>query len=468
MSTTPRPSSPPAAGTAGAPSAQPVSPATLRRVTVAAFGGTVIEWFDFAVYGYTASAIAATFFPSDSAVGGLLQTFAVFAVAFAMRPLGGLVFGRLGDRWGRRRVLVATVILMSMSTAAIGLLPGAATAGMLAPVLLTVARCLQGLSAGGEYAGAVAYVIEHAPADRRARHASAMPAATFGSFAVAALLCWLLTEAMGSAAFDAWGWRIPFLAAIPMGIIAFVVRSRLEETPEFARLQQERRGAHAEAPLPLTEVLRREGRTMLVLGGFIAVTGLSFYIFSTYMTTFLRTVVGMEADTVLASNVVALLCATALAPLVGVLSDRVGRRPVMLGAVIALAVLSVPGYLLASDGSFGSALAGQLLIAIGAVACNVSTAVMLSEAFATVSRYTASAIAYNVAYAVFGGTAPYVATALVDGTGVAHSPAVYMSVMAAIAILAVVLLPETRGRELSETVQETAARRRRHGARAAA
>jgi MHS family proline/betaine transporter-like MFS transporter len=443
----PQPAPPPS------PSAAEVSPATLRRVTAAAFGGTVIEWFDFAVYGYTASAIAATFFPSDTAVGGLLQTFAVFAVAFAMRPLGGLVFGRLGDRLGRRRILLVTVILMSVSTAAIGLLPGHASLGLLAPVLLTVARCLQGLSAGGEYAGAVAYVIEHSPSRRRAFYASAMPAATFGSFAAAALLCWLITEAIGTAAFDEWGWRIPFLTAIPMGIIAFLVRSHLEETPEFTRMQEERRarGGAAEERPSLREVLRREGRMMLVLGGFIAVTGLSFYIFSTYMTTFLRTVAGMPADLVLASNVIALLCATALAPVMGLLSDRLGRRPVMFAAVIALAVASVPAYLLAADGGFASALAGQLLIAVGAVACNVSTAVMLSEAFATVSRYTASAVAYNVAYAIFGGTAPYVATFLVDRT-VAVSPAVYLTVMALLAVIAVALLPETRGRDLSGSV----------------
>lgn len=440
----------PATTTAPSTTTEEVSPATLRRVTAAAFGGTVIEWFDFAVYGYTASALAATFFPSDTAVGGLLQTFAVFAVAFAMRPLGGLVFGRLGDRLGRRKVLLATVFLMSISTAIIGLLPGHASIGILAPILLTVARCLQGLSAGGEYAGAVAYVIEHAPARKRAFYASAMPAATFGSFAAAALLCWLITQAIGSAAFDEWGWRIPFLAAIPMGIIAFLIRSHLEETPEFTRMQQERaeRGASAAAHLPFGEVLRREGRMMLTLGGFIAVTGLSFYIFSTYMTTFLRTVAEMPANVVLGSNVVALLCATALAPVMGLLSDRLGRRPVMVGALVALAVASVPAYLLAAGGGFGNALIGQLLIAVGAVACNVSTAVMLSEAFATVSRYTASAVAYNIAYAIFGGTAPYVATFLVDRT-IDIAPAIYLTAMALLALIAVRLLPETRGRDLS-------------------
>lgn len=437
-----------------------VSPATLRRVTAAAFGGTVIEWFDFAVYGYTASALAATFFPSETAVGGLLQTFAVFAVAFAMRPLGGFIFGRLGDRMGRRKILLATVFLMSISTAVIGLLPGHASIGLLAPILLTIARCLQGLSAGGEYAGAVAYVIEHAPAHKRAFYASAMPAATFGSFAAAALLCWLITEAIGSAAFDEWGWRIPFLAAIPMGIIAFLVRSRLEETPEFTRMKEERasRGAAAAGRIPFGEILRREGRIMLTLGGFIAVTGLSFYIFSTYMTTFLRTVTEMPANLVLGSNVLALLCATALAPVMGLLSDKLGRRPVMFGALVALAVAAVPGYLIAATGGFGGALIGQLLVAVGAVACNVSTAVMLSEAFATVSRYTASAVAYNVAYALFGGTAPYVATFLVDRT-VEFSPAIYLTVMALLALIAVYLLPETRGRDLAGPARPEGAER---------
>lgn len=189
----------------------PVDRANLRKVTLAGFAGTVVEWFDFAVYGFMATTIATTFFKSDSAVVGLLQTFAVFAVAFALRPLGGAFFGMLGDRIGRKKVLVITVLLMSGATAAIGLLPSYEQIGIWAAVLLTLARCLQGLSAGGEYAGAVTYVIEHAPTDERARWGSAMPTATFSAFAAAAALSFGLSAGLGQEAMDEWGWRIPFL-----------------------------------------------------------------------------------------------------------------------------------------------------------------------------------------------------------------------------------------------------------------
>jgi MHS family proline/betaine transporter-like MFS transporter len=214
----------------------PSSPATLRKVTFAAGAGTVVEWFDFAIYGFLAPIIARVFFPEGDHVVALLQTFAVFAVAFALRPVGGAFFGMLGDRIGRKRVLALTVLLMSSATMVIGILPGYATIGIWAAVLLTLARSLQGLSAGGEYAGAVTYVIEHAPANQRSRYSSWMPAATFGSFAGAALLCYLLTANLGTEAMNDWAWRIPFLAAAPLGLVAFYIRQRLHESPLFQEI----------------------------------------------------------------------------------------------------------------------------------------------------------------------------------------------------------------------------------------
>ena len=231
-----------------------VPPGVLRKVTVAAVAGTVVEWFDFAVYGFLAPVLARVFFPHSDGVLPLLQTFAVFAVAFALRPVGGAFFGTLGDRVGRKRILALTVLLMSGSTLAIGLLPGYATAGVWAAVLLTVARSVQGLSAGGEYAGAVTYVIEHAPAHERSRHSSWMPAATFASFAVAALLVFLLTVGLGPARMDAWGWRIPFLVAGPLGLVAFYIRNRLGESPLFQAVAQRGHTEHA----PLVTTLRRQ------------------------------------------------------------------------------------------------------------------------------------------------------------------------------------------------------------------
>lgn len=431
---------------------QKVEPARLRRVVRASFAGTVVEWFDFAIYGYMATHIAAAFFPSTDPVTGLLETFAVFAVAFALRPLGGIFFGRLGDRVGRKRVLAMTVLLMSGSTAAIGLIPGHESIGPWAAVLLVVARCLQGFSAGGEYAGATIYVVEHSPDAQRARYSCAMPAATFGSFALAAGLGALLSFVLPAEAMGAWGWRVLFLVSVPMGLVAFYIRSHLQESPEFQALQEEAAGRPAPG---LMEVVRQQGSAMLRLGGFVMLTALSFYIYATYMTTFLTTVVGVAPHLTLLSSVLSLCFATALTPFVGRFSDRVGRRRTMQLSAALLAVLTVPAYLLAGQATFGTALASQLMIGLGAVTANVVTSVLMSEMFSTDMRYTASGICYNVTYAVFGGTAPYLATWLVVHTGSAISPAVYVAVVAVLALLvATFLMPETAGRPLRRHYEE--------------
>lgn len=427
-----------------------VSAKTLRQVTFAGFAGTVVEWFDFAVYGFMATIIATTFFPESTGAVALLQTFAIFAVAFALRPVGGAVFGMLGDRIGRKSVLILTVLLMSGSTAAIGLLPSYDQIGIWAAVLLTAARCLQGLSAGGEYAGAVTYVIEHSPPQQRARWGSAMPTATFAAFAAAALLSYVLTTGLGEAAMQAWGWRIPFLIAAPLGLIAFWVRRKLGESPMFAAAAEDDTTEHA----PLRSTIRTQARPMVILTGYISLTALSFYIFSTYMTTFLREVVQLDAVSVLASNVLALTLAAVMAPLAGIICDRFGRRKTMFASALLLAITAIPGYMIAAGATFTTALVGQLLIMFGAVVSNVVTAVLLTEVFPTRVRYTASGVTYNVAYALFGGTAPYIATWLIDVTGNPISPAIYLTVIAVGAFIATTLMPETAGRDLGIGVDD--------------
>ncbi|GAA4763726.1 MFS transporter [Citricoccus nitrophenolicus] len=423
-----------------------VSPAHLRKVVGASFAGTVVEWFDFAIYGYMATHIAATFFSSTDPVVGLLETFAVFAVAFALRPLGGVFFGRLGDRFGRKRILILTVLLMSGSTAVIGLLPGHEVIGVWAAVLLALARCVQGFSAGGEYAGATIYAVEHSPDHQRARYSSAMSAATFVSFALAAGLGALLSLILPPESMGEWGWRLLFLLSVPMGLVAFYIRSKLQESPEFEAMVND----SANRPTPtFGEVMSSQWRQMLKLGGFVMLTALSFYIFSTYMTSFLTQVVGLGQGQALLSSLIALLFATGLAPVVGRISDRIGRRRTMQIAAGLLAVLTIPAYMLAELGTLGSAVASQLIIAVGAVAANVVTSVLISEMFSTEVRYTASGLCYNVTYAIFGGTAPYLATWLVASTGNSLAPAIYVSVVAVASLVIVSLaIRETAGRPL--------------------
>ncbi|QNH06781.1 MFS transporter [Pseudomonas sp. B11D7D] len=424
---------------------QQVSPATLHKVIAASAIGNFVEWFDFAVYGFLAVTIASLFFPPGNPTLALLQTFAVFAVSFALRPLGGIVFGILGDRIGRKRVLSITVLLMAGATTLIGLLPTYASIGLFAPLLLALARCLQGFSAGGEYAGACAFVMEHAPTEQKARYGSFVPVSTFLAFASAAGLVFGLDQLISSEQMQAWGWRLPFLIAAPLGLVGLYMRLRLDESPAFKAMASEPAPEHS----PLKETLRLHGATIACLGAFISATALSFYMFTTYLTTYMQVVGGAARPTALLASLIALLFAALLCPFVGRYSDRVGRRRTILTAGVALIVAVYPAFTLATSGALLPSALGAMLLAVGAVICGVVTAVLLSEQFPTRVRYTASAFTYNLAYTIFGGTAPLIATWLIEQTGDRMSPAYYLIVIALLALVGGLALPESSKRPLN-------------------
>lgn len=417
-----------------------VSPATLRKVTAAAAVGNFVEWFDFAVYGFLATIIAKQFFASDDPNVALLQTFAVFAVAFALRPLGGIVFGAMGDRLGRKRVLSITVLMMAGATTVIGLLPTYASIGLLAPVLLTLTRCVQGFSAGGEYAGACAYVMEHAPNHRRGWYGSFLPVSTFSAFASAAVIAYLLDASLSPEAMAQWGWRVPFLVAAPLGVIGLYLRWRMEETPAFRQAMAEQKESEHS---PLRETLTQQKGTMLRLGAFISLTALSFYMFTTYFATYLQVVGHLSRAQALMVSTIALLFAAGACPAAGAFADRFGRRRTIGVTCLWVILMVFPAYWLASSGSVPAAVCGVLLLAVGAVMSGVVTAALLSEVFPTRTRYTASAMTYNVAYTLFGGTAPLMATWLIGLSGSSLAPAFYLVVIALVALVGGLALPET-------------------------
>ncbi|MCS3467022.1 MHS family proline/betaine transporter-like MFS transporter [Pseudomonas sp. JUb42] len=421
------------------PAIEQVDPATLRKVIVAAAIGNFVEWFDFAVYGFLATAIAQQFFPSTDASAGLLKTFAVFAVAFAFRPLGGVFFGMLGDKVGRKKTLAFTILLMAGATTLIGLLPTYAAIGVMAPILLTLIRCAQGFSAGGEYAGACAYLMEHAPQHKRAWYGSFVPVSTFSAFAAAAIMAYALDASLSPEAMSSWGWRLPFLIAAPLGLVGLYLRWRLGETPAFQAVAEEDAVAHS----PLKDTLRNHGAAICCLGAFVSLTALSFYMFTTYFATYLQVAGGLSRATALLVSLIALVFAAAICPLAGAYSDRVGRRMTVLSTCVLLIVVVYPSFLMASSGSFVASIIGVMLLAIGAVLCGVVTAALLSETFPTRTRYTASAITYNMAYTIFGGTAPLMATWLISTTGSNLSPAFYLIVIALLALAGGMALPET-------------------------
>jgi MHS family proline/betaine transporter-like MFS transporter len=412
---------------------------TLRKVIMAASIGNFVEWFDFAAYGFLATILTREFFPSADPAAGLLKTFAVFAVAFAFRPLGGIVFGVIGDRIGRKRTLALTILLMAGATTLIGFLPSYAAIGAFAPLLLTIIRCVQGFSAGGEYAGACAYVMEHAPQNKRAWYGSFVPVSTFSSFAIAAVVAYALDATLSPDAMSSWGWRVPFLAAAPIGLIGLYLRMNLNETPAFRALEGEHDVAHA----PLRDTLRTQAGGILKLGAFISVTALSFYMFTTYLATYMQVAGHMSRATALLITVIALLFAAAICPIAGLYSDFVGRRKTVFTTCALLIVTVYPSFGLAGSGGFLPALIGVGMLAVSAVLAGVVTAALLSEVFPTRTRYTASAITYNLAYTIFGGTAPLVATWLITTSGNNMSPAVYLIAIAVMGLIGGMLLPET-------------------------
>src|SRR5215210_1329820 len=319
------------------PDVPQVEETTLRRAIVGASIGNTVEWFDFATYSFLAVTLAAVFFPSGNPTAALLSTFAIFAAAFFVRPLGGLFFGPLGDKIGRQRVLATVIVLMSLSTFVIGLLPSYATIGVWAPLLLVVARCLQGFSAGGEFGGASTFLAEYSPDERRGFLVSWLEFSTLIGFMLGSLLVLFLSTALPEDALISWGWRIPFLLAGPLGIVGLYIRLRLEDTPEFKALEETGEVSSS----PFRETFVENWKQILQL-------------------------VGM-----------------ALIPPLGALSDRIGRKPLLLASCIGYAVLTYPLFLLLNTGNLLAAILAQ--VALGALlAVFISTSIAaLTELFPT-------------------------------------------------------------------------------------
>lgn len=413
-----------------------------RGVLFASSVGNFVEWFDFTLYGYTAGVLALTFFPPGNKTAALLGTFAVYGVAFIARPLGAVVFGRIGDRRGRRSALSLSIILMGAATAVMGLLPGWSSAGVLAPVLLLLCRLAQGFSAGGEYTGALTFTVEHAPDGRRAWYMGLVGSSTMLG-AVGATAVALLFRSLFGDRFATEGWRWMFVLAGVVALVGLVLRLRVDESPVFAEMRAQ------EAPArPFRDLVRGHWRTLLVLFVYFAVLGLLTHMFLGYLPTYLTEAIGMSSGTVLALTTGANLVSIPVALWLCVLADRHGRRlQIRLGALAAV-VLIVPAYLLIGTGSL-VAVVVALLAFVFAVSLLQMGALSVLELYPTSVRFSGMALPYNLAYAVFGGTAPLVSELLVNGTGVLIAPAIYASAVALIALPILLKgIPETKGASL--------------------
>lgn len=408
------------------------------RVTAAAVLGTVLEWYDFAIYAAMATIIARLFFPATDPTVSLLVALASYAVGFVCRPLGAAVFGRMGDRAGRRTMLAVTMLVVGVSSVLIGLLPTYASAGVLAPVLLVVLRMVQGLAVGAEWTGGATYLLEHARTGRRGLFSGIVQAATVAGFLVGIGVVTLLTTTVGESAVDAGAWRVPFLVGGVVAVVGLFVRLGLADSPEFRRAQA------AEPASTAAVSLRRNW--LLIFGSVFGLAVLGYT--ATSFPTYVAGVTDLPLDQALATNAIALMIEVPLIVAAGALSDRIGRTRLMMTAMAAFVLAVYPTFMLVTSESVPLVLLGQVIFVVLYAAASGPMAALFVELFPTRLRSTGFATSYNVGVAVFGGTAPFVNTALATVTGSTLAPALYLLVGAAVSLLCLWQMPQGHDQEL--------------------
>jgi MFS transporter, MHS family, proline/betaine transporter len=420
---------------------------TVRKAVGAAAMGNLVEWFDYGIYSYVTIYIAMSFFPGGDENANVALTFALFAVAYLVRPLGGTILGPLGDRIGRKRVLALTIVVMSAASFAIGLLPTFGAVGWLAPILLVIARLVQGFATGGEYGGAAAFIAEYAPDKRRGFYCSFLEFGTTGGFVLAAGLVTVLQLGLSPEAMASWGWRIPFLIAGPLGLVGLYLRSRLEDTPAFRELEQR----HQVSESPLKETLTHHLRPVLICMGLVLFYNVAVYTILFYMPTYLQSTLGLEATPALLYILGMMLMIMFVIVPVGALSDRVGRKPLIMTACIGFIVLGYPSFLLLSMGTVPGTVAGLVVLGLLLVLLLGTMSATLPALFDTDVRYGGFSIGYNLSTSIFGGTAPFVLETLVIGTGNNAMPGIYLVVASLISLVAVIAVAESARQPLPGT-----------------
>jgi len=416
------------------------SPLTSRKAVTAAVMGNLLEWYDFAIYGYLATIVAKNFFPQEDEKTALLSTFATFGVGFVVRPLGGIVIGRLGDVRGRKAALMLTIFMMAFGTVLIGLIPTHASIGLWAPALLVTARLLQGFAAGGEWGGSTSFIVEWAPHGRRGLYGSfqqsSLAAGLLLGSGIAALFSTLLTpEDM-----ESWGWRIPFLLGGVLAPVGIYMRRNIDETPAFRQAQTQAREVRAPSGLSLA------GKAF----GFTVLWTSAYYMMLTYMPTFTQKHVGLSRTEALWSNTLGLLVLVLVIPFAGALSDRIGRKPLLLACCLSFVLLSHLLFdTMVTQGSLAVVMGVQVVFALMIASFSGPGPAAIAEIFPTRLRSTWMSAGYSLAVAIFGGFAPFIATWLIARTGSPLSPTWYVLGAAVISTLVIVRLPETAHKDLA-------------------
>jgi len=417
-----------------------------RRSMIVAAAGTIIEWYDFSLYIYVAPVLTRVFFGGDE--HSLILTFGVFAAGFLFRPIGAVVFGHLGDRVGRKNTLVISAGLMAIAMFGVAALPSAASIGIAAGIGLFLFRCLAGFSVGAEYTGILVFLLESAPAKRRGFATSWAAANSEVGALLAVGVATLLAANLGTAQLDSWGWRVAFVVGGLLAAAMIPLRNMMEETVVFRRCQES--GALVKSPVK--EVLRRQPKAVLLAFLISTVGSVSYFLNISYVPTFLDSVVHFNQTGSLVLGTLAAAVIIVVTPLIGYLSDRVGRRPTMLVIGTVLVLSTIPCFAMLLGGSASVALLGTVALALPAAAWSAVAASAVPEQFAAIGRFAGMAIGYNLATTLFGGLSPLIATLLLEATGWKLAPAAYATVIALAALPMLLLMRETAGRPLPDRV----------------
>ena len=420
----------------------------MRRDTAGTAIGNFMEWYDFGVYGYIATTIAQVFYPGNSVSAvHLIAAFSTLAAAYVVRPLGGFVLGPLGDRIGRKRVLVITILLMAVGTTVSGLLPGYSTIGVWAPILLLVARIFQGLSTGGEFVGAMTYLVERAPDHKRGMMVGFLPLGNLVGFVLAGLLVTALQAWLPSRDMLAWGWRIPLLLGAPFGVLALYLRLRIEESPAYEQVSSSMPVDRGWQQFRHTVV--EQWKPMVICAALVVTSQAPDFMLTGYLPTYLKVVVHVDKTAGLVMIVATLAILMAAVVFVAMLSDRIGVKPIMWTGCGLLVVASVPAFLLMRFGGISPLVfIGVLLIGLMELCFDSTAPAALPALFPTRVRNGALAISYNIALSAVGGTTPLIAQALISGTGNAMVPAYMLIFAGMLGTVTLPFMPEVAGEPL--------------------
>jgi MHS family proline/betaine transporter-like MFS transporter len=418
-----------------------------RKAVVATGLGNAMEWFDFGIYSYLAVTIGKVFFPEMNGRLQLVYTFATFAVAFIVRPIGGIIFGMLGDRLGRKKILATTLMMMALATLSIGLIPSYATIGTTAPILLLIARLVQGFSTGGEYSGAMTFIAESTPDKKRGIMASGLEVGTLVGYIAGSGIVTLLTFILGSEKMVEWGWRIPFFVAAPIGLVGLYLRSHLDETPAFEAMENEKTNENKH--VSMKDILVYHRKPLLIGMIIVFFYNVVDYMVLSYMPSHLNAVLGYGEMKGLLLILIVMFIMIPIVLTMGYFSDRIGGKKLIQGGLIGLIFLSIPSFLLIGSGNNWLVFLGLMILAIFLASFQGTMPSLLPSLFFTDVRYGALSITYNISASLFGGTTPLVVAWLIKITTDPLIPAYYLIGASFIGILVVTyFVKDTSGKPL--------------------